>query len=91
MIINRIRPEMVRRGEMMSVEDVEDILAVPLIGIIPDDEHVVIATNQGEAIAGSSAPSGQAFDNISRRLTGEEIPFPDLTVRKGFFHRLFRR
>ena len=75
----------------MSVEDVEDILAVPLIGIIPDDEHVVIATNQGEAIVGSSAPSGQAFDNISRRLTGEEIPFPDLTVRKGFFHRLFRR
>ena len=58
LIINRIRPEMVRRGEMMSVEDVEDILAVPLIGIIPDDEHVVIATNQGEAIAGSSAPSG---------------------------------
>ena len=91
LIINRIRPEMVRRGEMMSVEDVEDILAVPLIGIIPDDEHVVIATNQGEAIAGSSAPSGQAFDNISRRLTGEEIPFPDLPVRKGFFHRLFRR
>lgn len=91
LIINRIRPEMVRRGEMMSVEDVEDILAVPLIGIIPDDEHVVIATNQGEAIAGSSAPSGQAFDNISRRLTGEEIPFPDLTVRKGFFLRLFRR
>lgn len=47
LIINRIRPEMVRRGEMMSVDDVVDILAVPLLGIIPDDEHVVIATNQG--------------------------------------------
>lgn len=91
LIINRIRPEMVKRGEMMSVEDVEEILAVPLIGIIPDDEHVVIATNQGEAIAGSSSPSGQAFDNISRRITGEDIPFPDLTARKGFFYRLFRR
>ena len=54
LIINRIRPEMVRRGEMMSVDDVVDILAVPLLGIIPDDEHVVIATNQGEAITGSS-------------------------------------
>lgn len=91
LIINRIRPEMVRKGEMMSVDDVVDILAVPLLGIIPDDEHVVIATNQGEAITGSSTPSGEAFSNISRRLTGEEIPFPDLTARKGFFHRLFRR
>ena len=90
LIINRIRPEMVRKGEMMSVDDVVDILAVPLLGIIPDDEHVVIATNQGEAITGSSTPSGEAFSNISRRLTGEEIPFPDLTARKGFFHRLFR-
>ncbi len=91
LIINRIRPEMVRKGEMMSVDDVVDILAVPLLGIIPDDEHVVIATNQGEAITGSSTPSGEAFSNISRRLTGEKIPFPDLTARKGFFHRLFRR
>lgn len=91
LIINRIRPEMVKRGEMMSVEDVEDILAVPLIGIIPDDEHVVIATNQGEAVAGSASVSGQAFDHISLRLTGETVPFPDLTARKGFFHRLFRR
>ena len=56
LIINRIRPEMVRRGEMMSVDDVVDILAVPLLGIIPDDEHVVIATNQGEAITGSFTP-----------------------------------
>ena len=91
LIINRIRPEMVKRGEMMSVDDVSEILAVPLLGIIPDDEHVVIATNQGEAVAGSDTMSGEAFENISRRLTGEEIPFMELPAKKGFFRRLFHR
>lgn len=91
LIINRIRPEMVRRGEMMSVDDVAEILAVPLLGIIPDDEYVVIATNQGEAVAGSETLSGEAFNNISRRLVGEDVPFLKLQTKKGLFHRLFRR
>ena len=55
LVINRIRPDMVKRGEMMSVDDVQEILAVPLLGILPDDEQVVIANNQGEAIAGSGS------------------------------------
>ena len=80
-----------RRGEMMSVEDVEEILAVPLLGIIPDDEHVVIATNQGEAITGNSSPAGQAFTNISRRICGEEVPLLQIPEKRGFFHRVFGR
>ena len=91
LIINRIRPDMVRRGEMMSVEDVEEILAVPLIGVIPDDEYVVVATNQGEPVTGSPSGAGLAYRNISRRLTGEEVPYLDLTARKGFFRRIFKK
>lgn len=91
LVINRLRPDMVRRGEMMSVEDVVDILAVSLLGVIPDDEQVVVATNQGEAVTGSSSDSGRAFTNISRRILGEEVPFLEFHEKKGLFGRLFRR
>lgn len=91
LIINRLRVDMIRRGEMMSVDDVVDILAVPLIGTIPDDETVVVATNQGEPLAGKSGICGQAYGNICRRILGEEVPFLDLENRRGFFGRLFRK
>ncbi len=68
LIINRLRMDMIRRGEMMSVEDVTEILAVELLGAIPDDEAVVIATNQGEPLCGQDSMSGQAFLNICRRI-----------------------
>ena len=91
LIINRLRMDMVKRGDMMSVEDVSDILAVPLIGILPDDEQVVIATNQGEPLAGKPGLCGQAYLNICHRLLGEEVPFQDLDVKKGILGRLFGR
>ena len=91
LVINRIRPDMVKRGEMMSVDDVQEILAVPLLGILPDDEQVVIATNQGEAIAGSGSKAGEAFTNISHRILGESGPYLDLDSKKGFFRRVFGR
>ena len=75
----------------MSVEDVKEILAVPLLGVIPDDESVVVATNQGEPVSGSSSPAGLAFQNISRRLTGEEVPLMDLSSKKSLFRRLFKK
>ena len=74
LIVNRVRMDMVRRGDMMSVDDVMDILAIPLMGTIPDDEAIVISTNQGEPLAGTNTPSGQAYLDISRRIMGEEIP-----------------
>ena len=94
LIINRLRVDMVRRGDMMSVDDVTEILAINLIGVIPDDEQVVIATNQGEPVAGEDCLAGRSFDNICRRLLGEEIPITDFTKPEGFFGRLsglFRR
>ena len=65
---------MVKRGDMMSMDDVMDILAVNVIGVIPDDESVVISTNQGEPLVGMGTLAGQAYLNICRRIMGEEIP-----------------
>ena len=88
LIINRLRMDMIRRGEMMSVEDVTEILAVELLGAIPDDEAVVIATNQGEPLCGQDSMSGQAFLNICRRIAGEDVPFLNFQSKQGVFKRL---
>ena len=88
LLINRLRMDMIRRGEMMSVEDVTEILAIPLIGTLADQEDIVIATNQGEPLCGQDSLSGQAFSNICRRITGEEIPLLDFQVKKGMWKRL---
>ncbi|MBE2198939.1 MAG: septum site-determining protein MinD [Anaerolinea sp.] len=91
LIVNRLKPSMVARGDMLSVEDVIDILAIRLIGIIPEDESILVSTNQGLPIAMSSvngASAGQAFRNIARRLTGEDVPFMDLTPKSGFMEWL---
>ena len=79
---------------LLSVEDVTEILAIDLLGVIPDDESVVIATNQGEPVVGEESPAGKGYENICRRLTGEEIPVTDFSrhsgIRKklsGLFHR----
>jgi len=90
LIVNRIRMDMVKRGDMMSIEDVVDILAVDLIGAIPDDEDIVISTNQGEPLVGNTSVSGQAYKNICRRILGEEVPLLDLNVKKSFFNRIFK-
>ena len=78
LIINRIRPDMVKRGDMMSVEDVTDILSASLIGAIPDEEAIVIASNHGEPVAGTDSMAGQAYMNICRRLMGETVPLMNL-------------
>ena len=88
LIVNRIRMDMVERGDMLSKDDVLDILAVDLIGIVPDDENIVIATNQGEPCVGDSSLAGQAYMNICKRIMGEEVPFLDLKVRTGIFEKL---
>jgi septum site-determining protein MinD len=91
LIVNRLRPHMVQANDMMSVEDVQEILAIPLIGIIPDDERVITSTNKGEPLVLSDTPSlaGNAYENIVRRLEGETVEFLDLSVKnEGFFARL---
>ena len=88
LVINRIRMDMVKRGDMMSVADVTEILSIHLIGAIPDDEQVVISSNQGEPVVGPDSLAGQAYSNICRRITGEEIPFLGLDSGSGFFTRI---
>lgn len=94
LIINRLRVDMVRRGDMMSSADVIDILSIPLIGIVPDDENVVIATNQGEPLVGNNTLAGKAYQNICCRVLGQEVPFMEFekgisfwTRVTGIFHR----
>jgi len=90
LLINRIRSDMVRRGEMMSIEDVKDILAVDIIGIVPDDEKIVISTNKGEpVITDGKSLAGQAYNNIARRILGEDVPLLDLEEEdEGFMIKL---
>ena len=88
-IINRIKPELVEKGEMLSTEDVLHILALPLIGIVPDDEEIVKSTNLGEPIVlNEKSLVGEAFRRIARRINGEEVEFLDLKSKKGFFKKL---
>ena len=88
LLINRLRIDMVRRGDMMSVDDVTEILAVDLLGVIPDDEQVVIATNQGEPVVGEECLAGRAYMDICRRLTGEEIPIQDYSKPEGLLEKI---
>ena len=88
LIVNRIRMDMVRRGDMMSMDDVMDILAVNVIGVVPDDESIVISTNQGEPLVGMGSMAGQAYLNICRRLMGEQIPFLSLDTQPKLLSRL---
>ncbi len=82
---------MVLANDMMSVQDVREILAIPLLGVVPDDERVIVSTNRGEPLVLSETASlaGTAFDNIARRLEGEKVDFLDLNPRReNFFTRL---
>ena len=90
LMVNRLRMELVRRGEMMSVEDVCEILAAPLIGAVPDDENIVVSTNRGEPLAGADCRAGQAYHNIVRRVTGDHVDLMNLEEKKGIFGR-FRK
>ncbi|MGM0419548.1 MAG: septum site-determining protein MinD [Bacillota bacterium] len=79
LLINRIRRDMVDRGDMMDIEDIVEILAIEVLGVIPEDENIVISTNKGEPIVlRDNKFAGQAFNNIARRLEGEDIPLMKL-------------
>lgn len=91
LIVNRLRPAMVQVNDMMSVEDVQEILAIPIIGVVPEDERVIVSTNRGEPLVLSENPSlaGKAFDNIARRLEGQTVDFIDFhPTQDNFLTRL---
>jgi len=89
LLINRMRPDMVKRGDMMSIDDIIDILAIGLIGVVPDDEKIVVSTNRGEpAINDDKSTAGQAYRNIVRRIKGEDVPFMNFDEDNGFMLKL---
>ena len=91
LIINRLNSEMVRRGQMLSTEDVIELLAIDLLGIVPEDPEIIISTNRGTPVAlDGKAPSGQAFRNIGGRILGQDIPFMPLKTPSGMLERLAR-
>lgn len=85
LIINRIRPNMVKTDDMMSIDDVTNILGIPLLGVVPDSEKIIIASNRGEPIVleAKNCLPGRAFENISRRLEDEQVSLLDLTTSGG--------
>ena len=88
-IINRIKPDLVESGGMLSTDDVLQILSLPLIGIVPDNEDIVISTNEGQPVVlKDNSISGEAFRRIAKRLIGEEVGFLDLNSKKGFFDKI---
>ncbi len=79
LVLNRVRPKMIASQEMLSVDDVTDILALPLLGLVLEDEQVIVSTNRGEplTLSGSKSPAARCYSNIAGRLQGEEIPLID--------------
>jgi len=91
LIINRFKPDMVRRGDMLGTSDVIEVLAIELVGIVPEDEGIIISTNRGmPAALDEKALAGQAFRNIARRIMGEDVPFMNLRDTTSVFSRLIR-
>jgi septum site-determining protein MinD len=91
LVLNRVRPKMMANQEMLAVDDVTDILALPLLGLVLEDEQVIVSTNRGEPLTlnGSQSPAAQAYSNIARRICGEEVPLIDpAKVRRGLRAKL---
>ncbi len=90
LVINRLKPSMVKRGDMMDTADVLEILAIELLGIVPEDDSIVVSTNRGEPVAlNGKTRAGMAFQNIARRLLGDEVPFPEFNDGPGLLGRLW--
>ncbi|TAK12089.1 MAG: septum site-determining protein MinD [Anaerolineae bacterium] len=89
LVINRLNAKMVQRGDMLAPEDVLELLAIELIGLVPEDEHVIVSSNSGSPIVlNEKSRAGQAFRNIAKRLAGQTVPFMDMAADDGLLNRL---
>ena len=89
LIVNRVRPALVKKGTMMSVEDVNNILRLELIGVVPDEKEIIIATNRGTPVVDiDGSETGAAFRRIARRILGESVEIPAFAERSGFLSRV---
>ena len=93
LVLNRVRPKMMVNQEMLAVDDVTDILALPLLGLVLEDAQVIVSTNRGEPLTlnNSNSPASRAYGNVARRLLGEEVPLIDPSKeRRGLRAKLGR-
>ena len=89
LLINRVRQDMVKRGDMMSIDDIIDILAIDLIGVVPDDEKIIVSTNKGEpAVVDNKSLAGQAYRSITKRIMGQDVPLLNLENEEGFMFKI---
>ena len=89
LVINRIRNEMVKRGDMMDKQDIVEILAIDLIGLVPDDESIIVSTNKGEpAILDEKSNAGQAYKNIAKRILGEDVPIMQIETETNILVKI---
>ena len=88
LIVNRLNVDMVKHGNMMTAEDVVEVLSIDLIGVVPYDEKIVVSTNTGTPLAGEDTLVGQSYMNICKRIMGEDVPFLNLEAKKGFFAKI---
>jgi septum site-determining protein MinD len=90
LLVNRLRPDLVKRGDMLALDDTLDILGIELIGVVPEDERVLKSSNLGEpVITDDKAVSGKAYRNITKRILGEKIPLLDMEDEGNLFKKLF--
>lgn len=89
LVINRLRVDMAKRGDMMDIPDIIDILAIHLLGVVVDDEKIVISTNKGEpVVAELSSLAGKAYRNIVRRIIGHEVPLINFESEQSLFGKI---
>jgi septum site-determining protein MinD len=91
LILNRLNPALVKNNDMLSAEDVLDLLGIQLVGIVPEDESVIIGSNRGAPVVNDAkSRAGQAFRNIAKRLQGHEVPFIDFAQQGGLWSAIQR-
>ncbi|MFM7389092.1 MAG: septum site-determining protein MinD [Vampirovibrionales bacterium] len=89
LVLNRVRPAMVKANDMMATEDVLEILSIKLLGQIPEDKDIIVSTNRGEPVVNhEKSLAGQAYRNVARRIAGEDVPFLELDEPDGWFGKL---
>ena len=89
LVINRVRPGMIKNNDMMDVDDVLEILSIKLLGVIPEDQEIIVSTNKGEPIVNTeNSLAGQAYRNIARRVDGEDVPFLNLDVPTSWLDKI---
>ncbi len=89
LVLNRVRPNMIKTNDMMDVDDVLEILSIKLLGVIPEDQDIIVSTNKGEPIVTvENSLAGQAYRNVARRVAGEDVPFLNLDEPTSWFEKI---